>query len=70
MSMISSTCGEILFLVVYISRHTIFGSGLLVVQGIFRVFLFFRVLLFLACIFSEGLYLASMVIVIPYHRNN
>jgi len=43
MGIFSFTCYKILFLEASIFRHTIFGSGLLVVPDIFEVFLFFRV---------------------------
>jgi hypothetical protein len=57
MSMISLTCDEILFLAVSIFRHTIFGSGLLVVPDIFGVFLFFRVTaIFGMSIFSRAIF--------------
>jgi hypothetical protein len=57
MSMISLTCGEILFLAMFVFRYTIFGSGLLVVPDIFGVFLFFRVIaIFSMSIFSRAIF--------------
>jgi hypothetical protein len=52
MSIFSLTCDKILFLAVSIFRHTIFGSGLLVVPDIFGLFLFFRV----TAIFSMSIF--------------
>jgi len=57
MSMISLTCGDILFLAMSIIRQIIFGSGFLVVLDIFGVFLFFRVTtIFSMSIFSRAIF--------------
>jgi len=56
MSMISLTCGKILFLAMSIFRHMTHGGVLLVILDIFGSFLFFRVvpLLLAVFIYSSG----------------